>query len=177
MGGMRLGAVFVMSCAFVGLTDVASAQDTPPIGPDNGQPMVRYMDEAPRPGYHLVRSQMTGFFVPAYFFFATGYLASLVVAGTAKFENGSAWMAVPIVGPFVGVTKAQYCGSFTPPHEPSDCAGPMASQGLMALGIIQVVGAVFFPFGFLHRYYWQRNSVVPTVSFQDGLRLGEVGTF
>jgi hypothetical protein len=174
---MRPGLAFVISCAFVGLSGAAKAEDAVPVAPDNGLPMVRYGDEAPRPGYHLVRAQMTGFFVASSFFFGIGYLASIGIASNAKFENGSAWLVVPVVGPFVGVTKAEHCGGFTPPRQPEDCASPLASQGLVALGIMQTVGAILFPFGFLHRRYWQRNTLVPTVSTQDGLRVGVVGTF
>lgn len=174
---MRPGIAFAVACALVGRTDVARAQEAPPIAEDNGQPMVRYRDEAPRPGFHLVHAQMTGFFLPSAFLFVMGYAASLGVAGNARFDNGSAWLAVPFVGPFVGATKARYCGGFTPPTQAGDCAGPMATYGILALGVLQLVGASFFPFGFLHRDYWQRNGPVPTVSFQDGLRLGLVGRF
>ena len=140
--------------------------------------MVRYRDEAPRPGYHLVRSQMTSFLVVSSFFSVIGYFGSLGIATTAQFENGSAWLAVPVAGPFVAMTKV-YCGGFTPQRFEVDCgnANMIAAEGLLALGILQTVGAVLFPFGFLHRHYWQRNSVVPTVSAHDGLRLGVVGTF
>lgn len=174
---MRPGIAFALSCAFVGMTHVARAQEAPPIAADNGQPMVRYGDEAPRPGYHLVQSQMTGFFIASALVFGTSYLASLGIASNAKFDNGSAWLAVPIVGPFVGVTQARYCGSFTPPTQPGDCASPLATEAIVALGILQVVGAALFPLGFLHRLYWQRDSVAPTISVQDGLRVGLVGRF
>ncbi|HEX7601304.1 MAG TPA: hypothetical protein VF316_06850 [Polyangiaceae bacterium] len=175
---MRPGAAFVVSCALVGSAGAARAEDTVPIGPDNGKPMVHYRDEAPRPGYHLVRSQMTGFFAASSFVLILSYSFSFAFAVDAKFENGSAWMAVPLVGPFVGVTKL-YCGGFTrqPPYSDCGSASMMTAEALIALGVVQNVGAVLFPFGFLHRRYWQRDGLVPTVAFQDGLRVGVVGTF
>ena len=175
---MRSGVLFVISCAAVGLTDVARADDAVSVGPDNGQPMVRYRDEAPRSGYHLVRSQMTGFFAASSFVLILSYSFSFAFAAAAKFENGSAWMAVPLVGPFVGVTKV-YCGGFTrqPPYSDCGSTSMLTAEALIALGIVQNVGAVLFPFGFLHRRYWQRDGLTPTVSIQDGLRLGLVGTF
>ena len=176
---MRPGIAFVVSCAFIGLPGVAQAEDTVPLAPDNGLPMVHYRDEAPRPGYHVVRAQMTGFFVASAFIFILTYTTSFAVAASSKFANGSAWLAVPVVGPFVAVTEARYCGSFTPSTASGDCNTPMPmeSMGMLALGIMQTVGAVLLPFGLLHRRYWQRNTLVPTLSMQDGLRLGVVATF
>jgi hypothetical protein len=173
---MRPGIAFVVSCAFAVLTGVAQADDTVPFAPDNGLPMVHYREEAPRPGYHVVRSRMTGFFVVSTFLFATGYLASFGIAASARFEDGSAWLAVPVVGPFVGVANARSCAYFAPQHTVWDCTTSELGA-LVGLGIMQTVGAILFPFGFLHRRYWQRNTLVPTVSMQGGLRVGVVGTF
>lgn len=170
--------MFVVACALVGLADGARAEDAGPIAPDNGKPMVRYRDDGPRPGFHVVRSQMTGFFGASAFFFMMGYVVPIAIAADARFENGSAWLAVPFVGPFVGATMA-FCGGFTrhPPY--SDCGNQnmLTGEALMALGIVQIAGAALFPFGFLHRHYWQRDGAMPTISLQNGLRLGVVGTF
>ena len=131
-------------------------------------------------GFHLESRHMTGFYLVGGLLLAMGHAGGLVVAANAGFDNGSAWMAVPIVGPYVGAVKARdlgHCGAFDPPTRTrQECNASIELPGLVALAVIQIIGAALLPFGTLRRQTWAPN-VVPTLSLTGGAHLGISATF
>jgi hypothetical protein len=142
-------------------------------------PVLAHAEEpapAAEAGFHLESHRMTGFFWVGGLLLAMGNAGGWIVAANAGFDHGSAWMAVPIIGPYIGAVKARdlhNCGAFTPPPAVlAPCNAPIELDGLVALAVVQMLGAALLPFGMLHRH-----TLVPTLSVAGGPRLGISGEF
>jgi hypothetical protein len=138
--------------------------------------------EEPAPAVHVQSHRMTGFFWVGGLLLAMGNAGGWIVAANAGFEHGSGWMAVPVFGPYVGAIKARdfhNCGDFAPrPAVYAPCNSATEIDGLVALAIVQIIGAALLPFGTLHRHTWIKDAlVVPTLSLVGGPRFGISAAF
>lgn len=92
--------------------------------------------------------------------FALGYIPSLVVAAESK-QSADAWLAVPIVGPWVDLSKRPSCS--IPAGTPAglDPCKPEAAArvAVLAVGVVQGIGALSFLFGLpSHSVYVGRDG-------------------
>jgi hypothetical protein len=123
---------------------------------------------------------------------AIGYGAGLVYAASQKFENGSGWAVVPIVGPW-GAIGAREFGCDTSSvtvsrSDVDDCVngalGEVEAITLLAVdGLFQTMGATLFIIGLSSsEKQWIRTDVagvtfVPTLTLREGPGLQLHGLF
>jgi hypothetical protein len=67
-----------------------------------------YRDGAPVPdGYRLEKTRVTGLMTAGGVVFGAGYATALALAGAHDFSGGNGWLAVPLIGPWVALTKRE----------------------------------------------------------------------
>jgi hypothetical protein len=65
-------------------------------------------------GYEVVDRPVTGLITGGAIGMAASYGAGLIVGATQGFKNGTAWLAVPLVGPWAAIATREYtCASTT----------------------------------------------------------------
>jgi hypothetical protein len=112
--------------------------------------------------------------------FGAAYAASVSVAASAKLENGSAYMLVPLIGPIAAGSAAGHC-NFSGRDE--DCAGPFFGSLLLLDTLVQLSGATLVIVGLSHtRDVLLRNdlagvTIVPQLDASRGRGLAIVGVF
>jgi hypothetical protein len=104
------------------------------------------------------------------------YAIGLLSAFGANLKGGSAWMLLPVVGPFVASFSVG-CGFVSPP---ADCNSPLYEELLWFDSFVQVSGAALLTWGLIGRWEWIPNDVsawlVPTLS-PGGAGLRVKGSF
>jgi hypothetical protein len=89
------------------------------------------------------------------------YVMGVPSAFMDHMQGGSAWMLVPVVGPFAGslvVNHSGYQCDFVAPPVTTDCNSPLFIQVLWFDSIVQTSGAVLLTWGLIGR---------PTVERKD----------
>jgi hypothetical protein len=75
-----------------------------PSGLENLPPILPYKSGLPVPaGYRVVHRPATGLTIGGGVTFAAAYLAGLGLAATQNFENGTAYAAIPVIGPWAAI--------------------------------------------------------------------------
>jgi hypothetical protein len=98
-----------------------------------------YNEGQPVPwGYKVVPHARKGLVIWGVVLLAAGWSIDLIYAQGEGFRNESAWLALPIAGPFIAVAAAKSnCGSGS-----SDCTITRDDRAPLALtGVLQVAGA------------------------------------
>jgi hypothetical protein len=159
-------------------------------------PLLPYKKNLPvPPGYRVVERSATGLIVVGGVTFAASYLASLGLAATQKFDNGTAYTAIPVIGPWaaiggrtfhckvavsVNVTSAAVQKSL------NECVGTAFSEVttvvfLTADGLVQATGAVIFFIGLASGYQELVRSDLPKTALyvlpEGGAALSVSGNF
>ena len=66
------------------------------------------------PGYRVVERPASGLLIGGISLFAASYAVGLLVAAGEDFENGTAWLAVPLIGPWAAIGARDFsCGPVT----------------------------------------------------------------
>jgi len=112
-------------------------------------------------GYRVVRRSATGLIAGGGLTFAAAYLAGLGMAASQKFENGTSYAAIPVVGPWAAIGGRSFkcsvpiTGNATGAavqRALNSCVGKAFDEVttvvfLTADGLIQATGAVIFLVG------------------------------
>lgn len=133
-----------------------------PSGLANLPPILPYRKGLPVPyGYRVVHRPATGMTVGGGLTFAAAYLAGLGLAATEKFENGTGYTAIPVIGPWAAIGGRSFKCSVPITTDATGaavqralnkCVGQAFDEVttvvfLTADGLIQATGAVIFLIG------------------------------
>jgi hypothetical protein len=171
-------------------------QPAPATGFENLPPLLPFKKGLPvPPGYRVVERSATGLIAGGGVTFAASYLAGLALAASQKFSNGTAYTAIPVIGPWaaiggrsfrckvpvsVNVTSAAVQKSL------NDCVGTAFDEVttvvfLTADGLIQATGAVIFFVGLASGYQELVRSDLPKTAIyvlpEGGAALSVSGNF
>jgi hypothetical protein len=167
--GMRMLAVCLVSFAALTIATTVRAQDywRPPLSPD-GQPYYPqspalpppgyappagppYQAGEPRPvGYRLVNEPIRGLVISGYITTGIAYGLGLMAAIAANFENSSAYMVVPIAGPWLTLGRRHRCTLSSSEGESYRCVGDFfVVLGLITDGVMQTIGGSLLLSGYL----------------------------
>ncbi|HEY3494197.1 MAG TPA: hypothetical protein VGK73_05910 [Polyangiaceae bacterium] len=131
--------------------------ELPAPGRDTRPPILPYEDGLPVPaGYEVVDRPVTGLITAGAIGMATSYGAGVVVAATQGFKNGTVFLTLPILGPWIAVATRKYeCTNSTKNvAEAKQCVNAavgevqlitfMAVDGIaqLATGFVMVAGLV-----------------------------------
>jgi hypothetical protein len=90
-------------------TPVAGATPAAPADADPRPPILPYRDGYPvPPGYEIVKRPATGLLAGGLVGLGIAYAGGVVFAAVNGFENGTGWLAVPIVGPWGAIGGRNY---------------------------------------------------------------------
>jgi hypothetical protein len=132
-------------------------------------PLLPYKKGLPVPeGYRVVQRSATGLTVGGGVTFAAAYVAALGLAATQSFENGTAYTAIPVIGPWAAIGGRTFsCKTSIPTTTTTTakqvqtalnkCVGAAFDEVvtvvfLTADGLVQATGAVLFFIGLASGY-------------------------
>jgi hypothetical protein len=131
-------------------------------GLENLPPILPYAKGLPvPPGYRVVNRPATGLTVGGALTFAAAYLAGMGLAASQKFENGTAYAAIPVIGPWAAIGGRSFSCKVPITANATGAAVQRALNAcvgqafdevttvvfLTADGLIQATGAVLFFIG------------------------------
>jgi hypothetical protein len=139
------------------------------------------------PGYTLENRPATGLIAGGLVTFAVAYAAAIVIGAGQDFENGTGWLAAPIVGPW-GAIGARTFKCTVPLEQSRKCVNQAFDEVetlvfMTADGMIQATGATLFFVGLasgrqeLVRQDLKKITVAPRRIGDDGFGLGVQGVF
>jgi hypothetical protein len=159
----------------------------PPPGPQAREAPreLPYQEGEPTPpGYRYEERPRTGLIIAGSLVLGIPYVLGLYGAAAADFENGSGWLAVPAVGPFLMIaTRDDECDERNDSvGDGLECVGEIYLVTLLILdGMMQTAGAIMLGFGLgSNKKRWVRNDVSLTVAptlIGSGYGLGMLGRF
>ena len=104
-------------------------------------------------GYRLVEEPRYGLVTAGYLVAGIPYGLGLVVAMSTNFDNGTEWLAVPFVGPWLTMGQRNYHCDENPDGTSEDAAGCLADvfvvMGLLMDGLMQAGGGALLLTGYL----------------------------
>jgi len=159
-------------------------------------PLLPYKRNLPvPPGYRVVERSATGLIAGGGLTFAAAYLAGLGLAATQKFGNGTAYTAIPVIGPWAAIGgRSFHCKvpvsvnvtSAAVQKSLNQCVGTAFSEVttvvfLTADGLVQATGAVIFFIGLASGYEELVRSDLPKTAIyvlpEGGAALSVSGNF
>jgi hypothetical protein len=159
-------------------------------------PLLPYKKGLPvPPGYRVVHRPATGLTVGGGLTFAAAYLAGLGLAASQKFENGTGYTAIPVVGPWAAIGGRSFKCSVPITANATGAAVQRALNAcvgqafdevttvvfLTADGLIQATGAVIFLIGLASGHDELVRSDLPktavTVFPEGGMGVSVSGAF
>lgn len=169
----------------------------PPAGLSSLPPLLPYKKGLPvPPGYRVVERSATGLMVGGGLTFLAAYAAGLGLAASQSFDNGTAYTAIPIVGPWaaiggrsfsckVPVTTSTTTTAKDVQRALNKCVGQAFDEVttvvfLTADGLIQATGAVLFFVGLGSGYEELVREDLPKTAVsvsRDGFSLSVSGNF
>jgi hypothetical protein len=143
-----------------------------------------YREGDPTPqGYRYVERTRTGMVVAGALVLGIPYTLGLYAAAAANFENGSAWLAVPGLGPFLMIAaRDDECAEREDVGDRFECAGEVLLTIVLVLdGLAQTAGGTLLVIGSTSpKRLWVRQDVAVSVGpmrVGSGYGLGAVGSF
>jgi hypothetical protein len=120
-------------------------------------PVLPYRDGAPiPPGYRLESDANTGLILGGVFTTLIGYGAALAVGAANDFENGTGWLAVPVIGPWGALgSRSNPCADIEIENatlEDAECVEAAVDEARLVAfmtldGLVQMVGATLLIVG------------------------------
>ncbi len=167
-----------------------------PTGLENLPPLLPYKHGLPVPsGYRVVERSATGLIAGGGLTFGASYLAGLGLAATQKFGNGTAYTAIPVIGPWAAIGgRSFHCKvpvsvnvtSAAVQKSLNECVGTAFDEVttvvfLTADGLVQATGAVIFFVGLASGYEELVRSDLPKTAISilpgGGFALSMSGNF
>jgi hypothetical protein len=103
------------------------------------------------PGYHVEDKPRMGLVITGWVLFLVPYALGAFTAVATDFENKSAWLTAPVIGPWALIGQRHYLGC----HRNGDvgdglgcAADTLVVTGLILSGIMQTLGATFLLIGY-----------------------------
>jgi len=140
------------------------------------------------PGYRVEHRAATGVIVGGLATFGIAYGTALVIGANASFNDGTGWVAIPVIGPWAAIgARSYHCSN--DPLLANQCVSGAFSEvqtiaALSADGVIQAAGAVLFVVGLAsgHDELVRKDlpvsfRVVPRKVGADGFGIGVDGRF
>ena len=134
------------------------------------------------PGYYLDEGPIKGLVISGAIVFGIPYVLGLSIASGADFDNQSAWLAVPVLGPWITLGAREHDCTV----DPDDSTCDVDNAGMRTLyvldGLIQATGAALFIAGMassrkrLVRQDVAQITVTPA-KIGSGYGLGAFGRF
>jgi len=155
-------------------------------------PVLPYRDGTEIPeGYELESSRNTGLMAAGGVVFGVGYLTAFGIAASKGFDSANGWLAVPLIGPWVALTRRESPCDIEDVEVKEDaqkCVNSALDEAaLIAViaidGLVQGVGAGLFIGGVastrkqLVRKDVVRVTVAPQRMGRSGYGLGVIGVF
>lgn len=139
------------------------------------------------PGYVVERRAATGLIAGGLVTLLVSYTAAIVIGAGQDFENGTGWLAAPIIGPW-GAIGARTFRCSVPLEQSRKCVNQAFDEVellvfMTADGLIQATGATLFVIGLasghkeLVRQDLTKVSVGPRRIGRDGYGFGIDGHF
>jgi hypothetical protein len=136
---------------------------------ENLPPLLPYKKGLPVPaGYRVVKRSASGLTIGGGVTFGAAYAAALGLAATQNFENGTAYTAIPVIGPWAAIGGRTFkCKTSIPVSQNTtakqvttainQCVGTAFDEVvtvvfLTADGLVQATGAVLFFVGLASGY-------------------------
>lgn len=135
-----------------------------------------YRDNIPiPPGYHLESEARTGLGIGGLVILGVPYVTGMVAAAASGFSKGSAWLVVPVAGPFLAMGGRNIDCNFISSSgvavemekEQDQCRKEVVSEArivalLTVSGLVQTAGAILSTAGFVTKdRYLIRNDISP----------------
>lgn len=130
------------------------------------------------PGYHAESRSASGFVVTGGITFGLAYVAAFGMALAQDFENGSGWLAVPLVGPWGAIGARSFeCKAETDIEEARECFDGAYKEAttiavLAGDGVVQAIGAAIFIAGLTTRTHELVRNAEAGVNVSASPRLG-----
>jgi hypothetical protein len=103
------------------------------------------------PGYRVEHRPATGIIAGGLATLGIAYSTALVIAASANFEDGTGWLALPVVGPWAAIGARSYHCSNDPLLASKCVSGAFSEVQTIAIlsadGVVQTAGAVLFIVG------------------------------
>lgn len=120
-------------------------------------------------GYKLARTPRMGLVATGGGMLAAGFVAAVITAAVVGFRGVSPLVMIPLAGPFVGVGWDLAHPSVCPLDVPTNgCNGLLVDPGLVAIGLVEVTGAVLLAVGLVPHEVRTKVTVTPTFAWRDG---------
>lgn len=152
------------------------AAPLPPPVPLHYLPRTRpYRDDAPPPEHYILSDEpRRGLVIGGVIAVGVPYITGLLIAGVAQdFPNKSAFLAIPVVGPWITLATRDTC------EEQSgvlDCASSdLARRALLFDGIFQGLGTALLVTGFTWtKSVWLREDLADNIDFMPALNVARL---
>jgi len=100
------------------------------------------------PGYHVEHRSANGLIGGGLATLVVAYATALIVGASDKFENGTGWLALPVVGPWAAIGARSYSCDNDPLHANACVNGAFNEVQTIAIlsadAVVQATGAVLF---------------------------------
>jgi len=100
------------------------------------------------PGYHVEHRSANGLIGGGLVTLVVSYATALVVGASDKFENGTGWLALPVIGPWAAIGARSYGCDNDPLHANACVNGAFNEVQTIAIlsadAVVQATGAVLF---------------------------------
>ena len=129
-------------------------------------------------GYKVARKPRMGLVLTGAGLLAFGYAASVLTAAIEGFHGLSPVLLVPVAGPWIGFGWDMANPNRCPLDVTSaGCSSLAVDPGLVAIGLVEVAGAVLLPIGLVPHETKTKVTVTPTFGWRGGPSIGLLGRF
>lgn len=129
-------------------------------------------------GYKVARKPRMGLVLTGAGLLAFGYAASVLTAAVEGFRGVSPVLLVPLAGPWIGFGWDMANPGRCPLDATGvDCQSFAVDPGLVAVGLVELAGAVLLPAGLARHEVRTKVTVTPTVAWRGGPILAVSGRF
>jgi len=124
-------------------------------------------------GYKVARKPRMGLVYAGAGMLAVGEVLGFIGAIASGFQGMSPWMALPIAGPFVAFGWDMSNPNRCPLDLTTSCSPSLlVDPGLVAMGVVETVGAVLLGIGLVPHEVKTKVTVSPIFDFHHGARFG-----
>jgi hypothetical protein len=114
--------------------------------------LLPYRDGLPiPPGYRVEHRAATGLIGGGLASLLIAYTTAIVIGASAKFEDGTGWLVLPVIGPWAAIGARSYSCDDNPLHANACVNGAFSEVQTMAIlsadAVVQATGAVLFVAG------------------------------
>jgi len=130
-----------------------SAPQPPPNLPSSFYPaLLPYREGLPiPPGYHVEHRSANGLIGAGLASLLIAYTTAIVIGASAKFEDGTGWLVLPVIGPWAAIGARSYSCDNNPLHANACVSGAFSEVQTIAIlsadAVVQATGAVLFVAG------------------------------